>query len=120
MGEVAKKKISIQIWEDTVESILTQNVRLQGRALDRIEDTIENASASQAAIIYGILHDKCQSIVAPKIGESASFNMYIASEIPPDKIMGIMQKVVGRAKIPDPEDPVVMEVVSDSETTVEE
>lgn len=121
MGDIEKKKNSpVRVWEDSVEDILFQNVYLQKKALERVEETIESANALQAATIYGILHDKCQSIVAPKMGETGTFNMYIGNDIPDDRIAGIMERVVERTKQTSQEEPVVLEVVSESEGDAED
>mgnify|MGYP001002799973 CR=1 FL=1 len=98
-NQIQKKKGGslVATWDDAVHDILTQNVRLQGKALHVIESKIEEANAYQAALIYGILHDKCQQIVAPKAGEGNTFNMYMGSAIPDEQASALIDKVLKRA-----------------------
>lgn len=122
-NELAKKKESIAaIWEDRIPDLLSQNVRIQKKALDTIEAKIGDANAYQAALVYGILHDKCQLIVGgKKDGEGGvnSFNMFFGADIPENKQMELMEKVLRRAKMPS-EEVEEVEVVSTSEVSKDE
>lgn len=92
------KSANAIIWKEAMPGLLEQNLRIQKKALDVIEEKIEGVSAAQAATIYGILHDKCQMMIGSRQGEqSTTMNMYFGGEVPKMEDIGdLMQRVVSR------------------------
>lgn len=85
------------IWKEALPSLLEQNVRIQKKALNVIEEKIGQVSAAQAATIYGILHDKCQMIMGQNGDQNATVNMYFGGDIPSvAETASVMQRVVER------------------------
>lgn len=99
MGSLTKKdKEAYQvIWKEALPGLIEQNVRIQKKALNVIEEKIEQVSAAQAATIYGILHDKCQMILGQNADQNATVNMYFGGDIPSvADTAGVMRRVVER------------------------
>ena len=99
MGSLTKKdKEAYQvIWKEALPGLIEQNVRIQKKALNVIEEKIGQVSAAQAATIYGILHDKCQMILGQNSDQNATVNMYFGGDIPSvADTAGVMQRVVER------------------------
>ena len=99
MGNIVKKDKDAYklIWKEALPGLLEQNVRIQKKALEVIEQKIDQVSAAQAATIYGILHDKCQMIMGQNADQNATVNMYFGGDIPSiADTAGVMQRVVAR------------------------
>ena len=81
------------------------------KALQQINEKLPDASAAQAATIYGILFDKQQMIVGNSGSSNFNFNLDL-SGMDPDQAVSLMQRVIDRKQ----EKPVIQaeaEVVSD-------
>ena len=99
MGKLAKKDREAYqvIWQDALPGLVEQNVRIQKKALDVIEEKIDQVSAAQAATIYGILHDKCQMILGANASQNSTVNMYFGGDVPSvAETAGVMQRVIAR------------------------
>lgn len=99
MGSLAKKDKDAYalIWKEALPGLVEQNVRIQKKALNVIEEKIGQVSAAQAATIYGILHDKCQMILGQNAEQNATVNMYFGGDIPSvAETASVMQRVVER------------------------
>lgn len=99
MGSLAKKDKDAYalIWKEALPGLVEQNVRIQKKALNVIEEKIGQVSAAQAATIYGILHDKCQMLLGANAEQNATVNMYFGGDIPSvEETASVMQRVVER------------------------
>jgi transposase-like protein len=66
-------KIIKERWADEVAGIFEDCMEIIGKANKRVIEDLPNASASQAAVVFGIYHDKVERIraMASASGESA-------------------------------------------------
>ncbi|MDD4592950.1 MAG: hypothetical protein PHG06_21405 [Parabacteroides sp.] len=77
------------------DSLLKANINLQNKALQQIDKRIGEANAYQAALIYGILHDK----VTRAAGENpaGSTTNILISNMGQEEATELMQRVLERA-----------------------
>lgn len=86
-----------RIYESKLPDLISNNLRLQEKALQIIEEKLGGASAAQAATIYGILSDKTTAIIGRTAQSGNTFNM-IFTGTEGINAEELMEKVLSRAK----------------------
>lgn len=105
-GSITKKESKTakytREWEEALPDLVSQNVRLQKRALNVIELKIDECSAKEAATVYGILHDKCNTLIGPKETGGNTYNMYLGNmdiaDADANGMASLMERVADRMR----------------------
>ena len=87
-----------KIYESQLPDLISNNLRLQKRALEVIEQKIDSASAAQAATIYGILSDKTSAIMGKTAQGGNTINMIFNGSDAVTDPEELMEKVLARAR----------------------
>ena len=91
-----KKEQAIESWEDALPYVVKKNTELQRKALDVIDEKIDECNAVQAANIYSKLHGALETLVGtPKAQEGKTYNMYFA-DVTQGEAADLMGRVLQR------------------------
>jgi hypothetical protein len=96
-NSVTRAETFAQLYERQKDAILAECVEIQKLALQQVRAKIGGASAYQAALIFGILHDKINNTGKYGSQEHGNTTNILISNMNQEEAMELMQRVMERA-----------------------
>lgn len=90
------KERALALWEQCVPDLTKRSVALQRKALDRIDKTLDECNAQQAAKVFATLYDRIGTLVGEQKADKGTTNNFYFSDISDEDATALMEKVLKR------------------------